>query len=412
MEPVKSERRYLSVPQFVAALAAAKGQPVKTDDVTLLRPMHTDFKALGTEDSRLIEFIISDGSVDREQDTIDVAGWEFSDYQKNPVVLWAHDHYAPPIANARSVYTSGASVKSICEFMPKELDNGFSYMVYQMYVKRFMHAVSVGFQPIEYTFAEDRKYGINFKKQSLLEYSCVPVPANPNAIAVARSMGIDTAPLKAWAEQVLDDSTSKSLSDGARHRLEILRAQSTPEGRALILEIGGLKMSGKAEDVPATPPSDSTPKTGASADEVEVKRVVTEQWDCGESGHTHATEDDAKTCKRFDVMVIGVDTAIKGVLTLVKAGRVLSAANEERIRSAVTALSEVLSQLQTAEEVDDKSTTGVDKSGDAAVFVTESPEDDDGFNALMNSAGGPELLRSAIASATEKAINKAMGRVD
>lgn len=404
----QAQRRYLSVDAFREVMRGAKDTPgleLQTENICLLRPMASEVKALGAEGSRLIEFIISTGDVDREQDTIDVGGWDFKDYLKNPVVLFGHDHYSLPVGNARSVYVDGDYVKSICEFVPQDLDGGFGFMVYQFYAQKYMHAVSVGFQPQEYTFAEDRKFGINFKKQALLEYSCVPVPANPNAIAVARSKGINTAPLQKWAEQILDDSTSpKALSDDARRRLEVLRAASSPDGRALILEIGGLKMARSAE-------TDAPPSTDATQadDAVVVKRVVSERWDCGEEAHTHGTEDEAKACKRFDVIVDGVGKAIDGMLVLVKAGRVLSAANEERIRTAVTSLTDVLSQLENAAEEDANNSDG--KSG-VAVLVTESatPEDVYGIGEIMRA--DPGLIERTMREVMDDSIRTLTGRLD
>jgi hypothetical protein len=118
------------------------------------------------------------------------------------------------------------------------------YMVYQMYVERFLHAVSVGFQPKKYEFVQAavdaeraRHSGINFLQQELLEYSAVPVPANPNALAVARSAGIDTTPLKQWAERALDESDP---TDGHRQRLEVLRTAASPSGRPLVLDLGDI----------------------------------------------------------------------------------------------------------------------------------------------------------------------------
>jgi hypothetical protein len=53
----------------------------------------------------------------------------------------------------------------------------------------FIKAGSVGFIPVEWKFADDkaRPMGIDFKRQSLLEFSIVPVPANANALIEARS---------------------------------------------------------------------------------------------------------------------------------------------------------------------------------------------------------------------------------
>jgi hypothetical protein len=56
-------------------------------------------------------------------------------------------------------------------------------------VDGFIAAGSVGFIPIEFNFSSnpDRPMGIDFKRQELLEFSVVPVPANANALIEARS---------------------------------------------------------------------------------------------------------------------------------------------------------------------------------------------------------------------------------
>lgn len=154
------------------------------------------------DETRTIEFVISTPIVDRMRDTIDVMGWNLENYQKNPVVLWAHDYRQPPIARSLTTWIENGKLKSKCEFTSQE-KNPFGYMIYQLYKDGFMNATSVGFYPAEYVINEERQ-GIDYKSQELLEYSCVPVPANPEALVSAKSMGIDLLPLKSWAEQVLD----------------------------------------------------------------------------------------------------------------------------------------------------------------------------------------------------------------
>lgn len=242
--------RYVNVEQFKELVKGDDYTPRDPDEqLVVLAPQTPTVRALGGPDSRLVEFIITDESVDRMSDVIHVDGWETDDYEKNPVVLWAHSHFDPPVGKAITldVLKKQKQVRSITEFTPKEL-NPLGYMVYQMYVQRFMHAVSVGFIPKEYAWVSSdsdaeraRRGGVDFLKQSLLEYSAVPVPANPNALAVARSAGIDTAPLKAWAERVLDESSSRHLTDAQRKRCEVLRTAASPAGRSLILELGDVR---------------------------------------------------------------------------------------------------------------------------------------------------------------------------
>jgi HK97 family phage prohead protease len=412
----KNERRYLSMTQFRELVKGTPkdAAPLDLTGLCVLAPHAPKVRAVGSENSRMIEFIVSTGDVDRENDTINPEGWDLKDYKKNPVVLWVHDHWSPPIGKALNIYLDGDALVSMCEFTPEDL-NPFGYQIYRLYAGGFMHACSAGFQPIEYMYDETRKYGVNYNKQSLLEYSGVPVPANPNALAIARSKGFKTNLLADWASRALDEHTS---GDDARRRLEVLRNLSTPDGRALILEIGGMKMSGpKVEDPPATP-------TKTAEDSV-VKKV--ERWTCGE-GHDHKSEDEAKACGNVQTVIEAIVNPIKALTDLLqksaagaveKQGRVLSAANEARLRSALkdieactTNINDVLSQLPVDNEggdEDEKDDTGV-------LMVTASPEDVLDKSISEDEAGFllPEGfdLAAAVRSGVASAIDSARGRID
>jgi HK97 family phage prohead protease len=159
-----------------------------------------------TDQERTLRFCYSDESVDRMGDTIRAAGWDISDYVRNPVALWAHDSSAPPIGNGKNVDVEGARLMGDIEFAPPETYQ-FADTIYRLLLGKFLRAVSVGFMPTKHRLVQndpERPWGIDFLEQSLLEISVCPVPANPNALAEARRKGIDTRPLVEWAEQILD----------------------------------------------------------------------------------------------------------------------------------------------------------------------------------------------------------------
>lgn len=192
---------------------AARESASSKTDLALRKAFIAEVKAEGEKDEDPIVFAISSSVVDRANDTVDVNGWELSNYQKNPVVLWAHDGYQPPIGKALSLWTEEQKLKSRATFTPKDL-NPFGHMVGRMVRGGFLNAVSVGFAPLEYKVADDRDDGdswwapLDFTKQELLEYSVVPIPANPEALVEARSAGVDLAPMIEWAEKVLDGVAS------------------------------------------------------------------------------------------------------------------------------------------------------------------------------------------------------------
>lgn len=148
--------------------------------------------------SRRRSFIISTASVDRDNDTIAVAGWKLENYRKNPVVLWAHDYHSLPLGKAIDVTIEGDKLVATAEFADHEMAN----TVLRLIDGGFLKATSVGFRPSKYVLNEERR-GVDFTEQDLLEFSIVPVPANPEALQISRSAGVDIEPLKGWAEGIL-----------------------------------------------------------------------------------------------------------------------------------------------------------------------------------------------------------------
>lgn len=184
---------------------------------------------LQSEASRKIRFVFSDQAVDHSNDRILAAGWDLGAFRRNPVALFSHDSSAPPIGRASSVVVQGDRLVGDIEFADSET-YPFADTIYRLVKGKYLNAVSVGFKPIDWAFTADktRPNGIDFKKQALLEISVCPVPCNPNALVEARSAGIDTRPLKAWAERVLDSGDTGAMP---RRQVEVLRGQAGDGGR-------------------------------------------------------------------------------------------------------------------------------------------------------------------------------------
>jgi HK97 family phage prohead protease len=150
---------------------------------------------------RTVRFVISTQAVDRDNDTINPKGWDLSAYQKNPVVLWAHDYTTLPVGRSTTVEMRDGKLVSECEFA----DHEFADTVYRLVKGGFLKATSVGFQPKAFTFNEKRG-GFDFSEQELMEYSIVPVPSNPEALIDmkgAKAAGIDVEPMLRWAKAII-----------------------------------------------------------------------------------------------------------------------------------------------------------------------------------------------------------------
>ena len=147
------------------------------------------------EDPKLYEFTISTNSIDRDDDRISVDGWDFKNFLRNPVMLWAHSYRELPIGKAKEVFVADEKLKAVVEFTP-ELLYPFGDQVRRFYEAGFLNAVSVGFLPRKWAFVDndERKYGIDFEEQELLEFSGVPVPSNVDAL-MGRDVSTDQANL-------------------------------------------------------------------------------------------------------------------------------------------------------------------------------------------------------------------------
>lgn len=131
--------------------------------------------------------IATDGSIDRDGEVIDPNSWNFDNFLKNPVLLWAHNYSKPPIGKVLEITRQGSKILFKPQFAVEILED--AKQAYELYKEGFLNAFSVGFRPTRW---EDREMGGKmvrvFLETELLEISAVPVPANPNAIVLARGM--------------------------------------------------------------------------------------------------------------------------------------------------------------------------------------------------------------------------------
>lgn len=141
-------------------------------------------------ENRVLRFIGSNETEDRDGDVIRANGWQLENYKKNPVFLWAHDYTVPPIGRALDVRVVNNQLIFDIEFPVKGV-YPLADTVYELYKGGFMKATSVGFQGKE--FEPRQGGGTLYKKQELLELSAVPVPANPEALQLAKSKGLVTS---------------------------------------------------------------------------------------------------------------------------------------------------------------------------------------------------------------------------
>jgi len=172
---------------------------------------------------RIIRFIGSDESLDRDGDTISIDGWDVSAYMKNPVVIYGHDYSSLPIARTVSVTPDKRTRQLLFDIKFPTIEELSSNpatpsehalrvdAIYNMAKAGILNTVSVGFRGIEY---DATATGRAYKRQELMEISLVPIPANPNAVAIMRAANVSDVIMKGVF--TMETKGNKKLSKESR----------------------------------------------------------------------------------------------------------------------------------------------------------------------------------------------------
>jgi len=178
-------------------------------------------------ENRVIRFVGSDESVDRDGDEIMIDGWMIDSYLKNPVAFFGHESNRFPVGKSIAVTIDKRAKQLIFDIkFPtiEELSTNPATpsahaldvdAIYNMAKLGVLNCVSVGFRGIDYT---PTATGRKFTKQELMEISIVPIPANANAVAIMRSAGILETVLKGVMK--METKAGKKLSKESRDALK------------------------------------------------------------------------------------------------------------------------------------------------------------------------------------------------
>jgi HK97 family phage prohead protease len=145
-------------------------------------------RKLHTAETAGLEFVLSDETPDRHGDIILAAGWDYADFSRNPIALWNHRGDFP-LGKWSRLRVEGKALRGHLELAPQGTSSRIDE-IRRLVDAGILKSVSVGFQPIESRPREDKAGGLLFVRQSLVETSLVSVPSNPNALAVAKALGI------------------------------------------------------------------------------------------------------------------------------------------------------------------------------------------------------------------------------
>src|SRR6266404_2662196 len=174
-------------------------------------------------------FIFSNEKVGRDKHVVLNRGIQTANYLANPVCLWFHDDSQPPIGRGSNIDTSGVNCRIDVTFVDRDI-LPFAGTIRDLVAGKWLRALSMSWAPIEWEYSTDRSRpgGADFSKVDLLEISVVPLPALPNALADARSCGVNLYPLRRWAERALDTPMYRAVP---RPQLEAIYRAARPRAQ-------------------------------------------------------------------------------------------------------------------------------------------------------------------------------------
>ena len=145
-----------------------------------------------------MEFVLSDETVDRMGEIVASDGWDLTSFSNNPIALFSHDPRFP-IGKWVNLRIENKQLRGHLQLAPKGTSERIDE-IRKLIDADILKAVSVGFRP---TLSEplnpaDKSDGLftvpqRYLQQELVECSLVSVPANPNALAVVKTLGISPA---------------------------------------------------------------------------------------------------------------------------------------------------------------------------------------------------------------------------
>lgn len=139
------------------------------------------------------EFVMSDSTLDRVGDVVDAKGWQLANFKNHPIALFNHDK-DQVIGRWTDVRVVGGELRGRLE-LAEEGTSALVDTIRKLFEQNILRAVSVGFRALAkepLTKDADKYFGpFRFLKSELLECSLVSVPANPNALALAKGLPND-----------------------------------------------------------------------------------------------------------------------------------------------------------------------------------------------------------------------------
>ena len=188
--------------------------------------------------------MLSDESVDRLGDIVEASGWDCKTFEKNPIALFNHDKNMP-IGRWSNLRVEKGSLRGRLDLA----NAGTSARVDEirsLVEQGILRAVSVGFMPLKHVGME-KGHGRRYQQQELLEASLVSVPANCNAMRIAKSIGISDETAKiVFSDQGDGRQLSKEVV-GATRNIVVKLQEARMAKKPIAEQIAGFEFTRSAK---------------------------------------------------------------------------------------------------------------------------------------------------------------------
>lgn len=157
----------------------------------------------GTQ-SPTYRFIISTDDEDRDGDIVKQDGWEFEEFNNNPIALLQHDHKQPVgrWSNIQTRARQKGGYETVADLTLAPPVSDVLKYANALVEAGILNATSVGFGVKSFEKRKDAtgkpRKGMIIHKAVLREVSLVSVPANQNALRIAKSLEISEDVVKTF----------------------------------------------------------------------------------------------------------------------------------------------------------------------------------------------------------------------
>ena len=185
--------------------------------------------------ARSIRVVASTPTVDYYDEIVEQT-WRLDRFKANPVILWAHMSRELPLGYATEIGLVDGNLEMTINFVDEKA-NPKAPQVFESYKQGSMKAVSVGFGPGDVRLEKrDGKDVWVLAENELIECSCTPIGANPDALAKMRARALERISAARSGPERQMDEKEKALFEAEKRAKDAVDAARAADARAKAAE--------------------------------------------------------------------------------------------------------------------------------------------------------------------------------